>query len=279
MLKVSLIVVKGKPEGKEIPLETPVFVVGRDEGCHLRPNSVEVSRRHAEIVVSEDAVIVRDLGSRNGTKVNGKLLKGPQTLKSGELLQVGPLTFAVSIRGSATAAVAPTERPPGAGKASLDDVPQDAIDSWLISDSQRPTPDRPSGVYDGETLTIEAYTGQANAKDETKVEEPEEEEEPKSVYDNLEFEQLEEGAGDVEIRAEGDEAAGDAEAAEGDDAGPEVEMIDESNPFYAARKAQQAAAAGGTAATAGPSKASYKDSSDAANDILRKMLERRRASR
>jgi Flp pilus assembly protein TadG len=56
-------------------------------------------------------------------------------------------------------------------------------------------------------------------------------------------------------------------------------MIDESNPFYAARKAQQAAAAGGTAATAGPSKASYKDSSDAANDILRKMLERRRASR
>src|SRR6516165_72419 len=73
-MKVQLIVVQGKPEGKVIPLVGPIFKIGRGETCHLRPNSEQVSREHAEFTLTADAVTVRDLGSRNGTLVNGKAL-------------------------------------------------------------------------------------------------------------------------------------------------------------------------------------------------------------
>ena len=50
-MKVQLIVVQGKPEGKVIPLLGPVFKIGRGETCHLRPNSELVSREHAEFTI------------------------------------------------------------------------------------------------------------------------------------------------------------------------------------------------------------------------------------
>src|SRR3954451_6417289 len=48
LMKVQLIVVQGKPEGKTIPLQGPIFKIGRGETCHLRPNSEQVSREHSE---------------------------------------------------------------------------------------------------------------------------------------------------------------------------------------------------------------------------------------
>src|SRR5437667_12871352 len=73
-MKVQLIVVQGKPEGKVIPLVGPMFKIGRGETCHLRPNSEQVSREHAAFSIAGDDVSVRDLGSRNGTLVNGKAI-------------------------------------------------------------------------------------------------------------------------------------------------------------------------------------------------------------
>src|SRR3954453_7630952 len=96
-MKVQLIVVQGKAEGKTIPLTGPVFRIGRGETCHLRPNSERVRREHAEFTVSADHVVVRDLGSRNGTLVNGRALTQPYILKDRDLVQVGPLTFASAL--------------------------------------------------------------------------------------------------------------------------------------------------------------------------------------
>ena len=90
-MKVQLVVVRGKPEGKVIPLVGPNFKIGRGETCHLRPNSEQVSREHAEFTINDDSVIVRDLGSRNGTLVNGKALTAECRLKDRDLVQVGPL--------------------------------------------------------------------------------------------------------------------------------------------------------------------------------------------
>ena len=61
--------------------------------------------------VTSDAVFVQDLGSRNGTELNGKKLAAhePTRLKNGDLVKVGPLTFAVSIEG----AVAASAQAPG----------------------------------------------------------------------------------------------------------------------------------------------------------------------
>ena len=287
MLKVTLIVVSGKPEGKVIPLTLPEFRIGRDETCHLRPNSVEVSRRHTEITVTDTTVTVVDLGSRNGTLVNGKVLNGPHRLKSGELLKVGPLTFSVSIQEtlSSIATIQPDAPPANAGAETQ--APNGQIASWLVADNARPTPDRPSGVYDGDTLTIDAYSGGATKLPKSgtipstaaakPASSPAQPARPASspavpaasapVYadENLQFEQLEEGTGD------NDEETGDSPTgADGEDGVADAEFLDESNPFYIAKKPKVQEAAG---------KPSYKDTSDAANDILRKMLERRRASR
>src|SRR5262245_20029413 len=105
LMKVQLIVVQGKPEGKTIPLLGPTFKIGRGETCHLRPNSEQVSREHSDFTISATQVVVRDLGSRNGTMVNGKALTEPCKLKDRDLIQIGPLTFAISIEGAPAVAV------------------------------------------------------------------------------------------------------------------------------------------------------------------------------
>src|SRR6516165_5050361 len=132
-MKVQLVVVRGKPEGKVIPLIGPNFKIGRGETCHLRPNSEQVSREHAEFTLTADTVSVRDLGSRNGTLVNGKALTEPCQLKDRDLVQVGPLTFAVSIQG-APASVKPAAAAPTA-KAAPEDVCGGDIEAWLTADS------------------------------------------------------------------------------------------------------------------------------------------------
>ena len=165
-MKVQLVVVQGKPEGMTIPLAGPRYKIGRGEACQLRPNSDLVSREHAEFSVTADSVIVQDLGSRNGTEVNGKRLAAnqPQLLKSGDLIKVGTLTFAISIQGAPTAKPVSVGAGGGSRKKSLDDVSGDEIDSWLVSDESRPTPDRPSGVYGGDTVTLATYKGQEKEK-------------------------------------------------------------------------------------------------------------------
>jgi class 3 adenylate cyclase len=54
-----------------------------------------VSRKHARIAVKGDALSVEDLGSRNGSKVNGEALEGLRVLRPGDLLQVGENTLAI----------------------------------------------------------------------------------------------------------------------------------------------------------------------------------------
>jgi hypothetical protein len=192
------------------------------------------------------------------------------------------LTFAVAIQGVPAGAAAPTAGTPAAAGARVataapDDVPPDQIDAWLVSDQSKPTPDRPSGVYDGDTVTFQTYREARRGSSGTipTSATPPPPPEP-SLSDQIEaqlggIEMLPEGRGD-EGPTGLDEPAeeGDAPAADDEETGSAgEELIDESNPFYAAKK--QAAAA-----AAEPAKPSYKDSSDAASDILRKMLDRRR---
>jgi pSer/pThr/pTyr-binding forkhead associated (FHA) protein len=263
-MKVQLVVVQGKPEGKVIPLTGPMFRIGRGETCHLRPNSEQVSREHAEFTISGDTVVVRDLGSRNGTLVNGKAITGPYTLKDQELVQVGPLTFAVSILGAPAAQAKPA--PAAVKPASPDDISGDDIDSWLISDSANPTPDRPSGVYGGDTITIAAFKDAADSKSAPGPKPPAPEPEAEEEESDEEYERL--SGDDEENNEENEEDEDESETEE--EAGPE-EFIDESNPFHVKKKTAEP--------EAGPAKPVYKNTSDAASEILRRMMEKRRASR
>jgi hypothetical protein len=70
-------------------------LIGRSSGCHLVLDDGLVSRRHAQIVVTQDRVIVEDFGSANGVFVNGRRVAGSQPLKSGDELTVGKQVFVV----------------------------------------------------------------------------------------------------------------------------------------------------------------------------------------
>jgi EAL domain-containing protein (putative c-di-GMP-specific phosphodiesterase class I) len=69
------------------------FVVGRKMEASLSIPSPTVSSSHAEITVGDDVLIVRDLGSTNGTFVNGVRITEPTAVKHGDLLQFAQVVF------------------------------------------------------------------------------------------------------------------------------------------------------------------------------------------
>ncbi len=120
-MKLSLVVLQGKPEGKEIPIRLSQFLIGRDPECHLRPSSPLVSKRHAALLIREGKAFVRDFGSTNGTFVNKQPVKGEAELKDGDELTIGPLSFRVKLSTTAQdtpkpAAVASAEKAAAAAK-------------------------------------------------------------------------------------------------------------------------------------------------------------------
>lgn len=63
--------------------------IGRDPECDVHINDVSVSRHHARITVSGLVSTLVDRGSKNGTKVNGRLIEGPVELRDGDELTFG----------------------------------------------------------------------------------------------------------------------------------------------------------------------------------------------
>ena len=96
-MDVQLVVVQGKPHGHCLKFAPGEFVFGRGPECAIRPNSDWVSRQHCLMRVEANKVSLRDLGSTNGTLVNGRLLTGERDLQDGDTLQLGPLVLQVLI--------------------------------------------------------------------------------------------------------------------------------------------------------------------------------------
>ena len=81
---------------KEIRLKLP-SVIGRGKDSKIKLPASTVSRHHCELYEYEGQIVVRDLGSSNGTVVNGHRIKGPTFLTPDDELSIGPLTARVSI--------------------------------------------------------------------------------------------------------------------------------------------------------------------------------------
>lgn len=131
--KVTLTVQGGSLDGQEYTFSEPArCVIGRAGDCAVRLHasweSQMVSRRHCELDVAPPRVRVRDLGSRNGTYLNGRLIgqrargKSPEDcteadcsgheLADGDELAVGPITFRVRVTGREAVGEEQTGRPP-----------------------------------------------------------------------------------------------------------------------------------------------------------------------
>ena len=80
------------PEGERIPIGADPVVIGRLPECAVVLGDPNVSRRHAELRRVGDSVVVTDLGSTNGTRVNGVTVR-EQHLASGDEISVGSTTL------------------------------------------------------------------------------------------------------------------------------------------------------------------------------------------
>ena len=77
------------PSGQRIALGDRPVTIGRMTECTVPLNDQNVSRRHAEIRPGRGAYVVNDLGSTNGTMVNGTRIAGEQRLSDGDILSFG----------------------------------------------------------------------------------------------------------------------------------------------------------------------------------------------
>jgi pSer/pThr/pTyr-binding forkhead associated (FHA) protein len=94
-MDVKMMIVQGRPHGKFLSFPQGEFVFGRGPECHVRPNSPWVSRQHCMLCVAEDHIEIRDLGSSNGTLVNGVRVLDGRQLEDGDKVQIGPLVLQV----------------------------------------------------------------------------------------------------------------------------------------------------------------------------------------
>ncbi len=77
-----------------IPLQRPVLLIGRHSECDVRIDLAKISRRHCCLALAYDRVVIRDLGSRNGLRVNGLIVEEAQ-LNPGDEVAIGPLLYRV----------------------------------------------------------------------------------------------------------------------------------------------------------------------------------------
>jgi pSer/pThr/pTyr-binding forkhead associated (FHA) protein len=119
-----------------IAVQRPVVLVGRHPECDVRIDLPKVSRRHCCLALAYDRVVIRDLGSRNGLRVNGRVVDEVQ-LRTGDEVAIGPLLYrledpeeeaarARAVRPESVPPERPTTPPagpPAAGGADVDLVP------------------------------------------------------------------------------------------------------------------------------------------------------------
>jgi pSer/pThr/pTyr-binding forkhead associated (FHA) protein len=98
-MKVNLVVTTAGPNnGRTIPITAAEFLIGRDPDCQLRPASPAISKHHCKIAIRDGQVYVSDMGSTNGTEVNGAIITDEVVVVHGTKLKVGPLEFNFDIR-------------------------------------------------------------------------------------------------------------------------------------------------------------------------------------
>jgi FHA domain-containing protein len=83
-----LIAQTGPVAGQNWVLAQDTLIIGREPECEIVIPDRQVSRQHARLVRTGGTFTIEDLGSKNGTHVNGAALEGPKSLQDGDLIQI-----------------------------------------------------------------------------------------------------------------------------------------------------------------------------------------------
>src|SRR5439155_6735553 len=92
LMGFQLVIAEGKEAGREFVFEQDSVLIGRTSDCDVVLYDPGVSRKHARIFSESDGYFVEDMGSSNGTKVNGAIIK-KKLLADGDAISLGPVVF------------------------------------------------------------------------------------------------------------------------------------------------------------------------------------------
>lgn len=110
-MEVNLVLFKKDGSQKTFSLRKDNTIIGRHDDCDLYIPLQAVSRKHCRLIKNNQIVKLHDLGSRNGTFLNGKHIKEETAAKAGDYISIGPLTFLLQINGEPKKIVPPKPVP------------------------------------------------------------------------------------------------------------------------------------------------------------------------
>lgn len=85
------------PSGERVDIGSEALIVGRTDDCGITLSDQNVSRHHAEVKTSNGRFVVSDLGSTNGTMVNGNRITTDHPLSNGDIVSFGSTYVRVEI--------------------------------------------------------------------------------------------------------------------------------------------------------------------------------------
>lgn len=152
-MQVVLVMFRADGERRSFPISREMTIIGRREDCDLRIPLGDVSRKHCRMIREADALRMEDLGSSNGTYVNGQRIQ-EAILQPGDTVRVGPVLFVLQVDG----VPADDELQPNEGQVAA------ASDDTGVVPAPRASR-RPSGdADDGEFDPMAALEGELDSK-------------------------------------------------------------------------------------------------------------------
>ena len=97
-MDVVLVMFTADGSRREFPVQKNRVIIGRTNSCGLRVPLSSVSREHCEISIHGDEIVLRDLGSSNGTYHNNLRIQEAEILP-GDEISIGPVVFTVVVDG------------------------------------------------------------------------------------------------------------------------------------------------------------------------------------
>lgn len=149
---MAKLILEYRGERREIPVAGPL-TIGRSKSAGVCVEEAILSREHFRVYTDSGRYYVQDLQSKNGTFLNGALLRQPEALKTGDKIKAGPVVFTFYLFEGAEAPViaAPTPPPmflPAVLRAAPDPVP-----------AAPPPPPSPSAYARPRTAAVVLYPG------------------------------------------------------------------------------------------------------------------------
>jgi pSer/pThr/pTyr-binding forkhead associated (FHA) protein len=129
-MNVNLVRLKKGGTQKVFPLLSASILIGRHRSCNLRIPLDSVSKKHCQLTNDGKIWKIRDLGSHNGTYLNGKKVEEAE-VQPGNSLTIGPLTFVIQIDGQ------PDLNSPPQNEQSTKPQPQQAPQSQQLTPMEK----------------------------------------------------------------------------------------------------------------------------------------------